>query len=68
MCQFVTLLSAQSQDGEASKGMPTSQAATRRCNRAWRDLQQEEQPDTTEDKVIADYIPNIDYEGPQLEV
>ena len=62
------LLSAQHKDGQTSEGMPNSQSQQEGIEEPERDPQQEEQPDTKGGKDIADYDPDVDYEGSEPKV
>ena len=50
------------------RGCPTARLQQRGTEKPKRDPQQREQPDATEDKNIADYDPNVDYEGSEPKV
>ena len=51
------------------RGRPTPRLQLEGMTQPERDSQQEEQPDATEGKVIADYDPDVDYVGlePKIE-
>ena len=50
------------------RGCPTPRSQQEGAEEPERDPQQGEQPDTTEGKDIADYNPDIDYEGSEPKV
>ena len=50
------------------RGHPTPRPQLEGMTEPERDPEQEEQPDATEGKVIADYDPGVDYEGSEPKV
>ena len=61
-------LSAQIQDGQTVKGHPTARSQQEGVEEPDRDHQQEDQQDTTGGKDLADYDPDVDYEGSEPKV